>query len=231
MTEEQKVEKLRSIVGKKIAIWCEYENDAEELLPLLNSATEEDEEISYWDNNRDCSAYSIPERNLWIVRYIEQLTNKCYKIIRYSEFFEEDKIETKDEVNDKPLKDWTIGEIKEHCSNIILCSDIFGDESNIKCKFEKNGACMFNIDGEYKSDPEDWDLSDKAKIILTQSEIDILKAIKVLYHDVETIEYDADSESFVIDNGRATVVESKFPTLLKLKMKEYSIDDLLKEGE
>ena len=67
---------------------------------------------------------------------------------------------------DKPLKDWTLEEVKECCSKHGTCvSD---------CPFStKNKLCRMT------SNPCDWDLTDKPR--WTQQEVERAKAIKLIY--------------------------------------------------
>lgn len=67
---------------------------------------------------------------------------------------------------DKPLKDWTLGEVKECCSKHGTC--VFD------CPFStKNKLCRMT------SNPCDWDLTDKPR--WTQQEVERAKAIKLIY--------------------------------------------------
>ena len=112
----------------------------------------------------------------------------------------------------KQLGDYTLNEVKEYCSN-QSCD--YCDE------------CKFNIICEVISAPKDWDLSDK--LILSQSEIDILKAIKVLYMRCNELFYDKDEDVFtnVKNTGLVRVSPDRLPSLSKDVV--YSIDELLKE--
>lgn len=56
---------------------------------------------------------------------------------------------------DKPIKDWTVGEIKEYC-NYGKSKDIYVCDT---CKF--NGICG----NEYNTTADEWDLSDNREII------------------------------------------------------------------
>ena len=73
----------------------------------------------------------------------------------------------KEEANmDKPLKDWTLGEVKECCSKQGTCVS--------ECPFStKNKLCRIT------SNPCDWDLSEKPR--WTEQEVERAKAIKMIY--------------------------------------------------
>ena len=74
---------------------------------------------------------------------------------------------------DKPLKDWTLEEVKECCSKYGTCvSD---------CPFStKNKLCRMT------SNPCDWDLTDKPRF--TQQEVERAKAIKVIWPNADRIQ-------------------------------------------
>ena len=85
---------------------------------------------------------------------------------------------------DKPLKDWTLGELKEYCGTAVY-----------QCH---KGICPFKnicdrITSENQGDrvvPGDWDLTDKPRF--TQQEVEDAKAIKRLlteYTGVKRIEH------------------------------------------
>lgn len=80
----------------------------------------------------------------------------------------------KEEANmDKPLKDWTLGELKEYCGTAVY-----------QCR---KGICPFKnicdrITSENQGDyvvPGDWDLTDHPRF--TQQEVERAKAIKLIY--------------------------------------------------
>lgn len=158
MTFEQKVEKLRGINNKNIAILCKKEEDAGELLSLLNEATGEDDADSFWFGSDTC--YTI--EGCWDFHTLDFCKDEDYQIIPYSEFFADDE--------DKPLKDWTTGEVKEyydkyceglackHCKIKVICSDDIGE----------------------------WDLS-PIKPTLAPSAISLLKEIKSSYPNIDSI--------------------------------------------
>lgn len=75
--------------------------------------------------------------------------------------------------NQKPLKDWTLGEVKEYCKNRQDCK-------NCIFKREEIGGCLLR-----RSIPDMWTLSEKPKY--TKEDIEKLKAIKVLYPKAEEI--------------------------------------------
>ena len=74
---------------------------------------------------------------------------------------------------DKPLKDWTLGAVKECCSKHGTCVS--------ECPFStKNKLCRMT------SNPCDWDLTDKPR--WTEQEVERAKAIRVLWGGVDKLE-------------------------------------------
>ena len=77
-----------------------------------------------------------------------------------------ERTEKKEANMDKPLKDWTLGEVKECCSKYGTCVS--------ECPFStKNKLCRIT------SYPCDWVLSEKPR--WTEQEVERAKAIKVLW--------------------------------------------------
>lgn len=77
-----------------------------------------------------------------------------------------ERTEKKEADMDKPLKDWTLGEVKECCSKYGTCVS--------ECPFStKNKLCRIT------SNPCDWDISEKPR--WTEQEVERAKAIKMIY--------------------------------------------------
>ena len=77
-----------------------------------------------------------------------------------------ERTEKKEANMDKPLKDWTLEEVKECCSKHGTCvSDCPFSTKNKLCRMTPN--------------PCDWDLTDKPR--WTQQEVERAKAIKLIY--------------------------------------------------
>lgn len=123
---------------------------------------------------------------------------------------------------DKPLKDWTLGEIKRCCV-----------ESKQNCE-----KCP--VSGEYKTTsdcklaifPAHWDLDDKPRF--TQQEVERAKAIKVLWPEINAIKSDgAWTILLVVEDDtswqRETVPESFFPSAEKNEV--YTIDEIIGGAE
>ena len=73
---------------------------------------------------------------------------------------------------DKPLKDWTLGEVNEMCKKRDCCR---------KCIFQNK----HDKDCKIRTHPTNWDLSEKPRF--TDQEVERAKAIKVLWPDAEGI--------------------------------------------
>ena len=79
----------------------------------------------------------------------------------------------KEDSMDKPLKDWTLEEVKECCSKHGTCVS--------ECPFsDKNKLCRMT------SNPCDWDLTDKPRF--TQQEVERAKAVKVIWPNADRIQ-------------------------------------------
>ena len=129
----------------------------------------------------------------------------------------------KEEANmDKPLKDWTLGEIKRCCV-----------ESKQNCE-----KCP--VSGEYKTTsdcklaifPAHWDLDDKPRF--TEQEVEKAKAIKVLWPETNAIKSDgAWTILLVVEDDtswqRETVPESFFPSAEKNEV--YTLDEIIGGAE
>ena len=72
---------------------------------------------------------------------------------------------------DKPLKDWTMGEVEK------LCSDLGKDCDG--CPFSAPDYCKVN------GQPRDWDLRDKPRF--TEQEVERARTIKVICPDADRI--------------------------------------------
>lgn len=78
-------ERVKSIVGKKIAIWCETKDEARELVDYLNKITKEDTG-TFWDCHRD-TCYSLDSVNeLWCYGSKEWYEENNYTIIPFKNF-------------------------------------------------------------------------------------------------------------------------------------------------
>lgn len=101
---------------------------------------------------------------------------------------------------DKPLKDWTLEEVKECCSKHGTCVS--------ECPFStKNKLCRMT------SNPCDWDLTDKLRF--SGQEVERAKAIKLLYKDAEKIQ-ECDPVAKILNNYDSVIAQvdtGMFPSL------------------
>lgn len=202
MTFEQKVEKLRGIVDKKIAIHTETKQEDIDFCNMINNCFKYSFEIE------DCGegyvyAFTFEDDfkdEVSVDVFVLEYSRNDYQIVPYSEFFADDKVE------DKPLGKWMLGEVQEYCDKLDGCpSDcIFQD---ICCEA-----------------PTKWELGED-KPYLTQSEIEILKAIKVLYPNKDTLTFWRNEGCYGWNGIEET--KDKLPSLDVSK--EYNINELLKE--
>ena len=101
----------------------------------------------------------------------------------------------------KPLNSWTVSELKDFCTSQQKCKD---------CIMLKNSVCRF------AGGPFHWDLSRLEKY-LGREEIEMLKAIKLLFPTAEFIERIKESGVVGVGNNQdgwiADINNSLFPTL------------------
>ena len=109
----------------------------------------------------------------------------------------------KEEANmDKPLKDWTLGEVKEYCNPQGRCSGC--------ALFNRSlGRCRF-YDGPYH-----WDLTDRPRF--TEQEVESAKIISVLFPEATHIERLRGSKVLGITGAKdgwiADIESSLFPEI------------------
>lgn len=104
---------------------------------------------------------------------------------------------------DKPLKDWTLGEVKHYCATRMT-----GCEG---CKFGREQGCTFE-----DCVPARWDFVHD-KISFTTEEIELIKAIRVLFPEASQIGRIGTKDVYVLaDDGNETILfaidASKFPS-------------------
>lgn len=120
------------------------------------------------------------------------------------------------EVNmDKPLKDWTLGELLEHCK-----CHTSENESCMNCVVQaKIGCCFFDCD------PADLDLSDNPHF--TQQEVERAKAIKLIYPTAYRLE-EADPLIRVWDKEGVLLAHVDTNLFLSLQPgQSYTLDEVI----
>lgn len=128
-----------------------------------------------WSENEDCQ-HKKEDGTCWVPYTVEDskgmevaFTNGLKQIedaVKESAKIIQDYLNTKKEADmDKPLKDWTLGEVEK------LCYDLGKDCDG--CPFEYVDYCKVN------GQPRDWDLSEKPRF--TQQEVERAKAIRLIY--------------------------------------------------
>lgn len=125
--------------------------------------------------------------DLWSPCYNEDdlavIINHPDRIIRKS------KQEQEEKKVDKPLKDWTLGEVKEYCaSRNGNCAD--------DCPFSLKGIGMVC---EVAPKPAWWTLADRPR--WTEQEVELFRAIQVLYPKAEYVERIKDSGVIGLSNN------------------------------
>ena len=125
---------------------------------------------------------------------------------------------------DKPLKDWTLGELKEYCETAVY-----------QCH---KGICPFKnicdrITSENQGDyvvPGDWDLTDHPRF--TEQEVERAKAIKVLYPEICYIKNDDGWLRGIIEGKELIfldIVLSWFPSVHPGQC--YTLDEIIGGAE
>ena len=118
---------------------------------------------------------------------------------------------------DKPLRDWTLGEVEAHCQQKARCKD---------CDMlRKNGyECRFS------GGPYLWDLSDKPRF--TEQEVEAAKAVKVLFPCTTHLIQFQPNEPVSAKAGDAFVVNLNsvlFPNIQPGK--PYTLDEIIGGAE
>lgn len=90
----------------------------------------------------------------------------CYAINHPDRIIRKSKQEQEEKKADKPLKDWTLGDVKMECASHDDCEG---------CHFHGSAFC----DQRGVLCPDEWDLSEKPR--WTQQEVERAKAIKMIY--------------------------------------------------
>ena len=148
-----------------------------------------------------------------------------YEVVEDSKVVEIDQfnsteIEAIREANmDKPLKDWTLGELKEYCGTAVY-----------QCH---KGICPFKnicdrITSENQGDhvvPGDWDLTDHP--LFTEREVERAKAIRVIYPTAYRLE-EADPLIRVWDKAGKLLAHVDVNLFLSLKPEQsYTLDEII----
>ena len=116
---------------------------------------------------------------------------------------------------DKPLKDWTLGEVEANCQQKARCKDCdMLRQNGYECRFSGG--------------PYLWDLSDKPRF--TEQEVERAKAIKVLCPEIYAIKNDGAWTALIgdVDNKSCaieTVAGALFPSA-KLNV-VYTLDEII----
>ena len=120
---------------------------------------------------------------------------------------------------DKPLKDWTMGEVEK------LCSDLGKDCDG--CPFSAPDYCKVN------GQPRDWNLRDKPRF--TEQEVERAKAIKVIFPEAKEVRTRNDVQGEVeyrVCTGCAVLgvlYGDVFPTMERFKA--YTLDEIIGGAE
>lgn len=119
----------------------------------------------------------------------------------------------KEDNMDKPLKDWTLGEVKAYCNGHDCYQDCGLAQSPGKCKILDVCPC-------------EWDLSDKPRF--TEQEVERAKAIKVLFPCAIAI-VKALSGSVSVSGASLTLSTEYFPSIQPSQ--SYTLDEIIGGGQ
>ena len=123
----------------------------------------------------------------------------------------------KEEANmDKPLKDWTLGELKGYCYR--------APHNCIGCKV-KGGRNNCPFDGE----PAKWDLTERPRF--TQQEVEAAKAIKTLFPCAVSVKR-LDLSIRVQDRDEVLIVQLSNSLFRSIQLGEtYTLDEIIGSAE
>ena len=127
----------------------------------------------------------------------------------------------KEEANmDKPLKDWTLGELSDYCKKVV---DPDGNCFNCEAK-KYIGLCPFE-----ETAPCDWDFEVKPRF--TQQEVERAKAIKVIYPTAYQLE-EADPLIRVWDKEGKLLAHVDVNLFLSFQSgQSYTLDEIIGGAE
>ena len=138
----------------------------------------------------------------------------------HADAIENARVQLKEATMDKPLKDWTLWEVKAYCTGRDCYKDCELAQSPGKCK-------ILDVT------PSEWDLDEKPRF--TQQEVKRAKAITAIWPDAEEVR---------VRNGVQGEIEYRvcagpavlgvlygdvFPTMERLK--EYNLDEIIGGAE
>lgn len=125
---------------------------------------------------------------------------------------------------DKPLKDWTLGELKEYCGTAV-----YRCHKGI-CPFKNICDRITSENQGYHVVPGDWDLTDKPRF--TEQEAEAAKAVKVLFPCTTHLIQFQPNEPVSAKAGDAFVVNLNsvlFPSIQPGK--PYTLDEIIGGAE
>lgn len=115
----------------------------------------------------------------------------------------------------KPLRDWTLGEVRDYCEKRDCTPD---------CPIQKaDGECKIN-----RLNPCEWDLSEKHRF--TQQEVERAKAIKLIYPKTQKLDLVPCVIRIHFDNGaKVSLSADLFPSIKPGQ--EYTLDEIIGGAE
>ena len=113
---------------------------------------------------------------------------------------------------DKPLKDWTLGEIKNYCEKHDCTKDCPCSASNGECKINRVNPC-------------EWDLEENPRF--TEQEVEAAKAIKTLFPCAVSVKR-LDLSIRVQDRDEVLIVQLSNSLFRSIQLGEtYTLDEVI----
>ena len=139
-----------------------------------------------------------------------------YKRKTHADAIENARVHLEEANMDKPLKDWTLGEIKEYCREKgYYCGDCPAKDEGDRCKLN--------------STPEIWPLDPKPRF--TEQEVERAKAIRLIYPTAYRLE-EADPLIRVWDKEGKLLAHVDVNLFLSLNPEQsYTLDEIIGGAE
>lgn len=119
---------VKDIVGKKVAIWCDTEEKANDFIAKVRDFTKTYQGNNWYEQYKENTAYTVHESS-YTFSEKKWYKENAYEIISYNDFFgitEQVESDTKDELSTVEVLEW----LYKHCYD-RLYKQVFGEDSGI----------------------------------------------------------------------------------------------------